>query len=61
MHSGNVDCGHYRAVGLRANNVIKKYFSLYKWVIFDDERVKKITEKNIPKNEIYLLFYERIN
>lgn len=52
MHDGWLDAGHYTAVC---------YDSANGWVLFDDSRWRKISEKNaeMMAETAYVLFYRR--
>jgi len=50
LHSGNyLNCGHYYNVSKRGE----------KWICFNDTVFAPINFENIPKNDVYMLFYTK--
>ncbi|KAL4456270.1 hypothetical protein ABPG74_014231 [Tetrahymena malaccensis] len=51
VHSGSQDSGHYISYVKREN----------RWFCCDDGKYQEVSEKTVVKQEVYLLFYQRID
>lgn len=52
VHLGTINGGHYVAYAKKEDGA---------WYYMDDERVGKVSKKEVLNQDAYLLFYKRVN